>query len=254
MTPRRLEGRVAIVTGAGHGIGRAYALRLAAEGADVVVAEIDAVAAEQTAGDLEATVPGCRALAVPTDIADEASVDALMDATLNAFGTVDILLNNAAVFTTDPIGSCPWDQLGVAEFERVLRVNVVGTWLCCRSVVGPMRANGYGKIINVGSSIVFKGNGSEMLHYVTSKSALLGMTRTMARDLGPHGIRVNTLAPGFTLTTGDGSATSSSSASRALRREETPEDLVGAAAFLASPDSDFVTGQTIVVDGGAHML
>lgn len=250
----RLEGRAAIVTGSGHGIGRAYALRLAAEGADVVIAEIDGDAGERVAEEIRRSVPGRRALAVRADVADEASVGRMVETALASFGRIDVLLNNAGVFTTDPIGSTRFDELGVGEFERVLRINVIGTWLCCRGVVGAMRAAGYGKIINVSSSIVFKGNGADMLHYVTSKSALLGMTRTLARELGPDGIRVNTLAPGFTITSDDDRPLSSSSASRALRREETPDDLVGTAAFLAGPDSDFITGQTIVVDGGAHML
>lgn len=250
---RGLEARTAIITGSGHGLGRAYALRLAAEGADVVIAEIDAAAAERVADEVRNQSSGSQALAVPTDVADEGSVVALVDATLERFGKVDVLLNNAGVFTTDPIGSCPFDELAVDEFMRVLRINVVGTWLCCRAVVGPMRANGYGKIINVASSIVFKGNGADMLHYVASKSALLGLTRTLARELGPDGIRVNNIAPGYTITTEE-NRSAASTASRPLRRAETPEDLVGTAAFLAGPDSDFITGQTIVVDGGSHML
>ncbi len=254
---QRLGGRCAVVTGGGYGIGRAYVHRLAAEGAQVVVAEIDGTAAERVAGEV-ARVGGA-AVGVRTDVGDEASVSEMVTQALAAFGKVDVLVNNAAVFTQVPLLQGAPEDIPLDHFERVLRVNVIGSWLCARGVIPDMRSRGYGKIINISSGTVFKGSAGTMLQYVTSKSALLGMTRSLARAVGGDGIRVNCVAPGATQTPEtdapemNEALLSRARAERALARIEGPEDLVGTISFLASAESDFITGQTIVVDGGAFM-
>jgi 3-oxoacyl-[acyl-carrier protein] reductase len=183
----------------------------------------------------------------------------MVAATIDAFGKVDVLVNNAAMFTTVPVLHTDLAGLTVEHFEQVLRVNVIGTWLCCRHVVPEMKRQQYGKIINIASGTVFKGAGDTMLQYVTSKSALLGFTRVLARSVGGDGICVNCVAPGGTMTEEVASPEREEAmlararSERALKRVETPEDLVGIIAFLSSADSDFITGQTIVVDGGAFM-
>lgn len=254
---QRLVDRCAVVTGAGHGIGRAYARRLGAEGAQVVVAEVDQQAGETVARELVGN--GIEAIALRTDVADGDSVKATVERATQAFGKVDILVNNAAMYSTFPVLEALPEELPLEHFEQVLRVNVLGSWLCASAVIPGMRRRGYGKIINISSGTVFKGSGADMLQYVTSKSAILGFTRTLARALGPSGIRVNCVAPGFTVTKDDPTAEEMDEAlqraraERALARVETPEDLVGVVSFLASADSDFITGQTIVVDGGAFL-
>jgi 3-oxoacyl-[acyl-carrier protein] reductase len=254
---QRLAGRCAIVTGAGHGLGRAYAHRLGAEGARVVIAELDGAAAEAVQREL--TDAGVEALAVQADVGDEASVASMVSAAIGAFGKVDVLVNNAAMFSSVAVEQTTVEGLTFEHFEQVLRVNVLGTWLCARAVIPDMRSRNYGKIVNISSGTVFKGSGGTMLQYVTSKSALLGFTRSLARTVGPDGIRVNCVAPGFTVANEDAGedeleqALQRAQAERALPRVQTPEDLVGIVSFLASADSDFITGQTIVVDGGAFM-
>ncbi|HVA99985.1 MAG TPA: glucose 1-dehydrogenase [Acidimicrobiales bacterium] len=254
---QRLTGRVAIVTGGGYGIGRAYAHRLAAEGASVVVAELDAAAGDRVAKEICAE--GHSAIAIATDVADEQQATEMVAGTIEAFGRVDVLVNNAAMFTKVPVVEATVEDLTFEHFEKVLRVNVLGTWLCARAVIPDMRKRSYGKIINISSGTVFRGSAGTMLQYVTSKSALLGFTRSLARTVGPDGIRVNCVAPGLTMTddvnTPERAAVmiARAHAERAIQKVETPEDLVGIIAFLASADSDFIAGQTIVVDGGAFM-
>ncbi len=251
----RLEGRVAIVTGGGHGIGKAYARRLADEGAKVVIAEIDAAAAERVAAELAA---GAReALAVATDVSDRASVEAMARRAVAAFGRIDVLVNNAAVFATVPMSRAPFDQIDPAEWDRMMAVNLRGTWLASCAVIPQMRKQRYGKIINISSGTALKGSASR-IHYVTSKAGILGFTRTLAREVGGDNICVNCVAPGSTLSEdspdeGVLKMRGAAAADRALRRVQTPEDLVGAVAFFASADSDFITGQTLVVDGGSCM-
>lgn len=253
---QRLGGRCAVVTGGGSGIGREYARRLAAEGAQVVVADIDAGAAASTAKEL--TGAGRIALDVLVDVANERSVREMVVRALDKFGKIDALVNNAAMFAKIPVLQGGLDDVPVEHFEQVLRVNVLGTWLCTRAVVPSMKAGGYGKVVNVSSGTVFKGSGGDMVHYVASKSAILGLTRSIARVVGPMGIRVNCIAPGFTVTETFTPeqvelARARAKAERPLGRVETPADLAGVVAFLCSADSDFMTGQTIVVDGGAFM-
>jgi len=251
----RLEGRVAIVTGAGHGIGKAYAARLAEEGAKVVIAEIDAAAARTVAAEMAAR--GREALAVATDVSDRASVDEMARRAVAAYGRIDVLVNNAAIFATVPMSRAPFDQIDPAEWDRMMAVNLRGTWLASCAVIPQMRRQRYGKIVNISSGTALKGSASR-IHYVTSKAGILGFTRTLAREVGGDNICVNCVAPGSTLSEenpdeGVLKMRGAAAADRALRRVQTPEDLVGAVAFFASSDSDFITGQTLVVDGGSCM-
>ena len=247
---KRLEGRVAIVTGGGHGIGKAYAHRLAEEGAAVVIAELDGAAAERVA----AEVGG---LAVRTDVAEQASVAEMARRTLERYRRIDILVNNAAIFASVPMSRAPFDQIDPAEWDRMMAVNLRGTWLACRAVIPQMREQRYGKIINISSGTALKGSASR-IHYVTSKAGIIGFTRTLAMEVGKDNICVNCIAPGSTLSEENADEAlikyrQAAASTRALQRMQRPEDLVGAVAFFASADSDFITGQTLVVDGGAHM-
>jgi 3-oxoacyl-[acyl-carrier protein] reductase len=251
----RLADRVAIVTGGGHGIGKAYAVRLAEEGAKVVIAELDEAAAK--AVEYALCQRGFEALGLRTDVADEASVAAMAAQTVKAFGRIDILVNNAAVFATVPMSRVPFDKLTPAEWDKLMTVNLKGMWLACRAVAPQMRAQHYGKIINISSSTALKGSSSR-IHYVTSKAGVIGFTKTLAMELGNDNICVNCLAPGNTLSqeNPDESVIKSrtgATAERALKRIQKPEDLTGAILFFASSDSDFVTGQTLVVDGGSYL-
>jgi len=252
---KRLEGRVAIVTGGGHGIGKAYAHRLAEEGAKILIAEIDGAAAERLAAELERA--GHEALGLRTDVADRASVEEMARGTLERFGRIDILVNNAAIFATVPMSRAPFDQIDPAEWDRMMAVNLRGTWLASCAVIPQMRRQRYGKIINISSGTALKGSSSR-IHYVTSKAGILGFTKTLALEVGKDNICVNCIAPGSTLSEENADEAllkyrQAAASSRALQRMQTPEDLVGAIAFFASSDSDFITGQTLVVDGGACM-
>ena len=245
---KRLQGRVAIVTGGGHGIGRAYARRLAEEGAAVVIAELDGPAGERVAEEIGG-------LAVATDVADQASVDNMARRALERFGRIDVLVNNAAIFATVPMSRAPFDEIDPAEWDRMMAVNLRGTWLACRAVIPQMRKQRYGKIINISSSTAIKGSASR-IHYVTTKAGIIGFTKTLAMEVGKDNICVNCIAPGSTLSEENADDAlikyrQAAAATRALQRMERPEDLVGAVAFFASSDSDFITGQTLVVDGGA---
>ena len=251
----RLDGRVAIITGGGHGIGKAYAARLAAEGARVVIAELDGAAGSAVAAEL--TAHGREAIAVQTDVASEASVNNMAQQTILRFGRIDVLVNNAAIFATVPMSRSPFDQISVEEWDRMMSVNVKGTWLASRAVVPQMRKQAYGKIINVSSGTALKGSPSR-IHYVTSKAGILGFTKTLANEVGKDGICVNCVAPGSTLSEENPDddilkMRAQAANARALKRVQTPEDLTGAVVFFASADSDFITGQTLVVDGGSCM-
>jgi NAD(P)-dependent dehydrogenase (short-subunit alcohol dehydrogenase family) len=250
----RLQGSVAIVTGAAQGIGAAYAKAMAAEGAKIVIADV----IDGNGGVVdEIRAAGGEAVSIKTDVSSEAAVQALVAETLRLYGKIDILVNNAAMFANLPIKH--FTEIDGAEWDKVMAVNVRGPFECAKAVVPAMRANGYGKIINIASGTVFKGTPG-YLHYVTSKGAIVAMTRVMARELGADNICVNALAPGLTTSEGvinNPSYTDESLAvnasSRAFKRLQQPEDLVGAIVFLASHDSDFMTGQTMLVDGGSAM-
>ncbi len=246
----RLTDKVAVITGGAKGIGFAYCQRFIAEGARVVVADIaDPLdAAEKLAS------PD-RVLGVQTDVSDARSVQSMVDETLRRFGRVDVLVNNAAVFAS--LKPQRFDHIPEAEWDRVMAVNVKGMWNCVRAVTPAMRAQGAGRIVNVASAIVAKGT-AFLLHYVTSKGAVIAMTRALARELGPEGITVNAVAPGLILsdTVQDNpDITNFQSAAimqaRSLPRDAFPEDVEGAVVFLASDDSAFMSGQTLIVDGGS---
>lgn len=250
---QRLEGRVIIVTGGGHGIGKAYAARLATEGAKVVIAEIDENAALNVAKEL--CDAGYEALGVRTDVSDPASVEQMADTAVERFGRIDVLVNNAAIFATVPMSRSPFDEISVDEWDRMMSVNVKGTWLASRAVIPQMRKQGYGKIINVSSGTALKGSPSR-IHYVTSKAGILGFTKTLANEVGKDNICVNCVAPGSTLSEenpdeGIVKMRNQAATTRALKRVQSPQDLTGAVVFFASADSDFITGQTLVVDGGS---
>ena len=250
----KLDGKVAIVTGAGGGIGKALARRLASDGAAVVIAD---VANYDVAAAQIAKATGARTLGVQIDVSNEKDVERMAAETVSAYGRIDILVNNAAIFSTLKLK--PFEDIDVGEWRRVMDVNILGVALCCRACVPHMRKSGGGRIINLASGAPLKGV-PLFLHYISSKGAVIAMTRGLARELGKDGITVNSLAPGFTLSENvakdpvhvqQGERTRMT---RAIQRDETPEDLVGAVSFLASADAAFITGQTLVVDGGSAML
>ena len=242
----RLDGRVAIVTGAAQGLGRAFAARLTADGAQVVVADRNFPKAQEVAKEIDG-------FAVEVDVADEASVAAMAEAVMRRYGRIEILVNNASIFST--LQMRPFEEIPVDEWDAVMAVNVKGAFLCARAVLPAMRAAGYGKIVNISSATVLIGR-PNYLHYVTSKAAVIGMTRALATELGPYHITVNAVTPGATETEIPRASVTPQQAERiiagqAIKRREKPGDLVGVVSFLSSSDSDFMTGQTLNVDGGA---
>lgn len=251
----RLKDNVIIVTGGAQGIGLAYCHALAKEGARVVVADIDQASAEaavQSLGENRAD-----ALAVTADVSKPEDTDHMAKVTLERFGRIDGLINNAAMFQRPAMSRVPFDQIPVDEWDRLMAVNLRGVFLCCRAVAPQMKEQRSGKIVNISSGTVFFGS-TNLLHYVTSKAGVIGLTRGLARELGEFNINVNAIAPGLTVSMDEMHEVRSGLneqriQARALKRSEMPEDLVGAAVFLCSSDSDFMTGQTMVVDGGAQM-
>jgi NAD(P)-dependent dehydrogenase (short-subunit alcohol dehydrogenase family) len=245
---------VAIVTGGARGIGRHYSLALAQAGARVVVADI------ADGADVVEAIAGAHgrdaAMGVSLDVSDEASVKTAVARTIERFGRIDVLVNNAALFAPLPQTKCT--EIDVGLWDRVMAVNLRGPFLMVKHVAPHMIARGYGKVINVGSGTAYRGIPG-MLHYVTSKGGIMAFTRALSRELGEHGICVNTLSPGLVLSdtlvaeNPEHVATARPSVLqiRALKRDAFPEDLLGALVFLASSDSDFVTGQTLAVDGGS---
>jgi len=251
-----LEGKAGIVTGGGHGIGRTYCTGLAKAGARVVAADIDFQGALETQALVEKG--GGRALAVEVDVADQQSTLKMAKAAVEAFGQIDFLINNAAVFATIPISRVPFDKVSLEEWNNVMNVNLTGTWLCCCAVAPYMKERKSGKIVNISSGSIYSGTGMRV-HYVASKAGIIGLTRTLARELGDYNIYVNALAPGSTLSEkpDDEKALEhrkKALAKRCLKRLQFPKDLVGVMVFMCSDASDFMTGQTMVVDGGAMMI
>ena len=249
----RLAGRTAIVTGGAKGIGRHYSQALAAEGARVMIADI--ADGRELAAEIAAKHGANSVISAIADVSDEGAVKALVGETMARFGKIDVLVNNAALYA--PLQETKCTEIEAELWDKVMAVNLRGPFLMVKHVAPHMTAQGYGKIINIGSGTAFRGI-PWMLHYVTTKGGIMAMTRALARELGEHGIRVNTLAPGFTLSDtvmieNPGhveTARDRAIQSRSLRRDEHPQDLLGALVFLASADSDFITGQTIAVDGG----
>jgi NAD(P)-dependent dehydrogenase (short-subunit alcohol dehydrogenase family) len=243
----RLAGKVAIVTGGARHIGAVYARKFASEGAAVVIADI--LDGDSVAREIESA--GGRALALKIDVSKEEDTQRMATDAVRVFGRVDILVNNAAIFIN--IQRHPFYEITAEEWDRVSAVNIKGPFLCAKAVFPQMKEQKYGKIINISSSTAYWGT-PMFLHYVASKAALVGITRSLAREVGEFGICVNAIAPGLVEHEGQNAPkllTELQLKARSIKRLETPEDLLGVLIYLASPDSDFVTGQTLVVDGGS---
>lgn len=243
-----MSGQVVIVTGGAKGIGFAYVEDLAARGHSVVVADVsdgsEAVARAEAAG--------ADAMALQVDVSNEAETRQMAEATLDRFGRIDALINNAGYFSA--IHKTPFDELTVEEWDKAFAVNVRGTWLCCKAVSPAMKSQGYGRIINTSSMTVPTGI-PNFLHYVSSKSAIVGLTRSLARELGPHGVAVNTVSPDYIPHDEEYAGRQPEMAEfirnqRCFVRDQVPTDMVGVVAFLISSDSDFITGQNLYVNGG----
>ncbi|MGO9024493.1 MAG: SDR family NAD(P)-dependent oxidoreductase [Beijerinckiaceae bacterium] len=252
MTDLGLTGKSAVVTGAAGGLGFAFAEGLARAGAKVTIADINAEAARKAAASLASHGGG--ALAVSVDVSDEASVQAMVGQVVAAQGGVDILINNAAIYAG--LKRKPFFEISADEWDRVMNVNVKGAFLCSKAVYPHLKGRG-GKIVNIASATVFSGSPLWM-HYVASKGGVIAMTRVMARELGEDGINVNAIAPGFTLTEASRAAIEDAEhygiGRGAIHRAAQPADMVGACLWLASSLSDFVTGQTVIVDGGRQFI
>jgi NAD(P)-dependent dehydrogenase (short-subunit alcohol dehydrogenase family) len=247
----RLTGKVVIITGAAQGIGAAYAKALAAEGARLGLCDLKAP--DMVAREIKAV--GGEALSIACDVTDQVAVSKFVAETERAFGGIHVLVNNAGIFAS--LALKPMTEIDSKEWDMVMAVNVRGSFECAKAVLPVMRRQKYGKIINIASGTVFKG-APMLLHYVSSKGAVVAMTRALAREVGGDGIRVNCLAPGLTMSEGvlansdwAGAVVTNNVASRCIKRDATPDDLTGAIVFLASPESDFMSGQTMVVDGGS---
>ncbi len=251
----RLKDKVAIITGGGQGLGREYCLRFCQEGAKIVIADINFKNA--TNMEKELIDMGGEALALQVDISKAEDTQRMAEKTVERFGKIDILANNAALY--GGLAMQPWDMISEEEWDKVFAINVKGQWLTAKAVTPYMKQLGKGKIINTSSSTVLLGV-TLLFAYVASKSAIIGFTRSLAQELGPFGINVNTISPGLTMTDaskempGQPPGLAEFSASMcALKRSQQPEDLVGTMLFLASDDSDFISGQLINVDGGGAM-
>ena len=243
----RLAGKVAIVTGGARHIGVVYARKLAAEGAAVVIADI--LDGSEVVREIEKA--GGKVIALRVDVSKKEDTLRMAAETVRVFGRVDILVNNAAIFIN--IQRRPFYDISVEEWDRVAAVNVKGPFLCVKAVFPQMKQQRSGKIINISSSTVFSGT-PLFLHYVASKAALIGMTRSLAREIGEYGICVNAIAPGLVQHEGQNAPkefTEFQLKARSIKRLQAPEDLLGVLVYLASSDSDFVTGQTLLLDGGS---
>lgn len=249
----RLSGKTIVVTGSAHGIGRAYSERLASDGASVAMLDIDGARNDEVAAAIRDT--GGRALAVATDVRDLGAWQAAIDQAVGAFGRIDGLVNNAGMLNVVPISRVTFEDIPDEEWDESFLLNTKSAWYGCKTVLPHLRAAGGGSIVNIASSTIFRGVPTRA-HYVAAKSALIGFTRTLARELGGDWIRVNNVCPGSTLSEEDPTPEivamrTEPVKTRCLKRIERPEDLVGTVAYLMSDDSAFVTGQTFLVDGGS---
>ena len=243
----RLRDKVAIITGAGQGLGRAYAQRFAREGAKVVIAELNADKGQAVAAEVKGQF-------IRTDVADEASCEQLAAATADRYGRIDILVNNAAMFTT--LKMRPFWEIPTAEWDQLMAVNVRGVWLASKAVVPQMRKQGSGRIVNISSAVIWMGR-PNYLHYVASKGAVMAMTRSMAKELGEFGINVNAITPGAVYTEVPRATVTPQQkeaivAAQSIKRPAGTRDLEGTVVFLCSDDAAFITGQTVNVDGGMN--
>ena len=251
-----LQDKVAIITGGGRGIGRAFALRFAEEGAKILIPDISLERAEAVVKEIKAK--GGEATAMLTDISDESATQKMAEEVIKQFGKVDILLNNAAIWAG--INITPWDGWTVEQWDNIFNVNVRGTWLCCKAIAPSMIKQSKGKIINIASNVARVPAAQHFLPYSCSKGAVYTLTHALARALGPSGINVNAIGPGYTASEASLGQINSdkifelATSEQSLTRREEPVDLVGTAVFLASADSDFLCGQVIFVDGGTVML
>ncbi len=252
MSDANLSGRVAIVTGAGGGLGRAFALALGHAGARVAAADCDFKGASGTVEQI--VVAGGEGMAVDVDVADADSVDRMTKSVAERWGRIDVLINNAGLYGS--IARKPFFEITPNEWDAVMAVNLKGPWLCARAAFPHMREHG-GSVVNISSATFYSGS-PLWAHYVASKGGVIGLTRALAREAGDYGIRVNAIAPGFTLT--EASLRLIEDAAQygvnrgAIKRAQQTDDLIGALLFFASTDSDFVTGQTLGVDGGRQFI
>jgi NAD(P)-dependent dehydrogenase (short-subunit alcohol dehydrogenase family) len=249
-----LQGKVVVVTGGATGIGAAYVGAFADTGANVVIADVQDEPGERLAR--THMKAGSRARFIHTDVASEQDTVAMATRVLDEFGCVDVLVNNAALYMNLE-KKRPFDEIPIAEWDRMMAVNVRGTWLCTKAVAGAMKSAGRGKIINIASA-VFHAGAPNFAHYSASKGAVIGLTRALARELGPFGINVNAIAPGLVSNEASRKVNPEeyldrAAANRAIPRHMQEEDLLGTVLFLASQDSDFIAGQTFIVDGGSTM-
>lgn len=249
----RLKNKVAIITGGAYGIGRAFSLGMSDEGAKVVIADIDLKAAEKTVKEIESR--GGEAIGVKTDVSVVEETLELAEKASGRFGGIDILVNNAAVNYREKLTKGSFMDLELMEWDRVMAVNLKGPLLCIRAVFPYMKTQRKGKVINLASGTFFA-SAIPVPHYIASKGGVIGLTRALSAELGQYNININCIAPGRTLNEDADNqealeACKARAAFRSLKRVEYPEDLVGAAIFFSSSDSDFITGQTLVVDGGA---
>lgn len=246
-----LKDKVTIITGAARGIGQAYAVRFAQEGAKQVVCDVlDCSETERLVKEA-----GGEVLALKTDVTSEKDTQEMAKKTKERFGRIDVLVNNAAIY--GGIKVKPFTEISVEEWDKIMTVNLRGMFLCCKAVFPYMKEQGKGKIINISSGVNFKGV-PYLLHYTTSKGGVVGLTRALARELGQFNINVNAIAPGLTMTEAtyglsSEERTKNTVAQQSFKRPQMPDDLVGAMVFFASDDSNFITGQTLVIDGGTFM-
>jgi len=250
-----LKGKIAIITGAGQGLGQAFALKYAESGAALLLADINFKKVAQTADQIKQN--GGKAVPFQTDISDVNQTEKMAEKVMSEFGRVDILLNNAGI--TKGIGRIKWNEWPIEEWDRIFAVNVKGTWLCCRAVAPVMISQGKGKIINITSNIIKLAASQMGLAYACSKAAIYTLTQTMARELGPSGIQVNGIAPGRmnmgpTLDQMHKEAVDATIKIQCLKRQGKPSDIADTALFLASPASDYIAGQIFIVDGGAVLI